>query len=220
MGPGAQAAATAGSTVRALPVPGAAARVDFWAPLAYPLRLHADRFAAVFHIRIAMSPLRRQTLLVLLVSLAAATAHGQGFKFSQPDDADRAAQAAREDRIAYELSTPCRADLKGKKIMVVIGEQQANGYVNAQQQNYGPHFQAINAPPALARPAHLHARGNQGADRAGGDRRVLQEQPRPRAVRGQAAGRELRAARPHHVRGDDESDHRGQPGVASAWASR
>jgi hypothetical protein len=29
--------------------------------------------------------------------------------------------------------------------MVVIGEQQANGYVNAQQQNYGPHFQAINA---------------------------------------------------------------------------
>ena len=93
----------------------------------------------------AMSSLRRHTLLVLLVSLAAAAAHGQGFKFSQPDDADRAAQAAREDRIAYELSTPCRADLKGKKIMVVIGEQQANGYVNAQQQNYGPHFQAINA---------------------------------------------------------------------------
>ena len=92
-----------------------------------------------------MSPLRRHSLLVLLLPFAVAAAHGQGFKFSQPDDADRAAQAQREDRIAYELSTPCRADLKGKKIMVVIGEQQANGYVSAQQQNYGPHFQAINA---------------------------------------------------------------------------
>ncbi|HTO46799.1 MAG TPA: hypothetical protein VML91_04100, partial [Burkholderiales bacterium] len=29
--------------------------------------------------------------------------------------------------------------------MVIIGEQQSNGYVLAQQQNYGPHFQIINA---------------------------------------------------------------------------
>jgi len=29
--------------------------------------------------------------------------------------------------------------------MVVIGERQSNGYIAAQQQNYGPHFQAINA---------------------------------------------------------------------------
>jgi hypothetical protein len=28
--------------------------------------------------------------------------------------------------------------------MVVIGEQQSDGYVFAQQQNYGPHFEAIN----------------------------------------------------------------------------
>ena len=28
--------------------------------------------------------------------------------------------------------------------MVIIGEQQSNGYVSANQQNYGPHFQAIN----------------------------------------------------------------------------
>jgi len=80
--------------------------------------------------------------------LAAAPALGQGFKFSNPDpsqEADRAAQAAREDRIAYELSTPCRADLKGKKIMVIIGERQSDGYIMAEQRNYGPHFQAINA---------------------------------------------------------------------------
>lgn len=28
--------------------------------------------------------------------------------------------------------------------MVVIGEVQSNGYIAAEQQNYGPHFQAIN----------------------------------------------------------------------------
>ena len=28
--------------------------------------------------------------------------------------------------------------------MVLIGERQSNGYIAAQQQNYGPHFNAIN----------------------------------------------------------------------------
>lgn len=92
-----------------------------------------------------MDLLRIPALLLLLVPLAIGVAGAQGFKFSDPDHSQQAEQAAREDRIAYELSTPCRADLKGKKIMVVIGEQQSNGYINAQQQNYGPHFQAINA---------------------------------------------------------------------------
>jgi hypothetical protein len=72
---------------------------------------------------------------------------GQGFKFSQPDEADRADRAdeeARQNRIADQLSTPCRADLKGKKIMLVIGQVQSNGVVMAQQQNYGREFQAIN----------------------------------------------------------------------------
>ncbi len=94
------------------------------------------------------STMRRAAALCVALCLACGLAVAQGFKFSNPDpseEADRAAQAAKEDRIAYELSTPCRADLKGKKIMVIIGEQQSNGYVNAQQSNYGPHFQAINA---------------------------------------------------------------------------
>lgn len=84
----------------------------------------------------------------MLLGLAASTVFGQGFRFSNPDpsqEADRAAQAAREDRIAYELSTPCRNELKGKKIMVIIGERQSDGYIMAEQKNYGPHFQAINA---------------------------------------------------------------------------
>ena len=87
------------------------------------------------------------TAIVSFLLIAAPAALGQGFKFSNPDpsqEADRQAEAMKQDRIAYELSTPCRNDLKGKKIMVVIGEQQSNGYVSAQQQNYGPHFQAIN----------------------------------------------------------------------------
>jgi hypothetical protein len=88
--------------------------------------------------------MRRLAVLCLVTPLAFA----QGFKFSDPDpsqEADRAAQAAREDRINYELSTPCRADIKGKKIMVIIGERQSNGWVSAEQRNYGPHFGAINA---------------------------------------------------------------------------
>src|SRR5664279_1256131 len=85
------------------------------------------------------------TVLALLLSLATAPATAQqGFKFSQPDDEDRAANEARQNRIAEQLSTPCRASIKDKKIMVVIGERQSNGYIAAQQQNYGPHFQAIN----------------------------------------------------------------------------
>jgi hypothetical protein len=79
--------------------------------------------------------------------LAASAAHAQGFRFSNPDPSEeqaRAEEAMKQDRIAYELSTPCRNDLKGKKIMVIIGEQQSNGYILAEQKNYGPHFQAIN----------------------------------------------------------------------------
>ncbi|HEX7270681.1 MAG TPA: hypothetical protein VF420_00885 [Casimicrobiaceae bacterium] len=84
-------------------------------------------------------------VIALLVVLGCAAALAQGFKFSQPDEADRQEQEARQARIAEQLSTPCRAELKDKKIMVVIGERRSDGIIYAQQQNYGPHFQAINA---------------------------------------------------------------------------
>jgi hypothetical protein len=83
-------------------------------------------------------------MLAVLTQVVSGLAGAQGFKFSQPDDADRQEQEARQSRIAEQLSTPCRAALKGKKIMVVIGEVQSNGIIAARQQNYGPHFQAIN----------------------------------------------------------------------------
>src|SRR3954470_3877545 len=87
-------------------------------------------------------------LVLPLLMLAAATCvdlvHAQRFSFSQPDDSDKEAQAARDARIASDLSVPCRADLKNKKIMVIIGERQSNGYIEARQQNYGEHYHAIN----------------------------------------------------------------------------
>jgi len=92
-----------------------------------------------------MRPRPALALIASLIALAAGPVDAQGFKFSQPDNAAKAEEEARQDRIAQDLSTPCRADIKGKKIMVVIGELQSNGSIAAQQQNYGPHFQAINA---------------------------------------------------------------------------
>jgi hypothetical protein len=90
-----------------------------------------------------MRPLQTFVMLALLVQ-AASTSAAQGFKFSQEDESDRLEQEARASRIAEQLSTPCRAGLKDKKIMLVIGVRQSNGYIAAQQQNYGPHFQSIN----------------------------------------------------------------------------
>ncbi len=93
-----------------------------------------------------MRPRFALATLVLLVQVASEPAlAAQGFKFSQEDESDRVEQEARQSKIAEELSTPCRAALKDKKIMVIIGVRQSNGYIAAQQQNYGPHFQSINA---------------------------------------------------------------------------
>lgn len=80
----------------------------------------------------------------LLLASAAVCAQG-GFSFSAPQDADeRAAQSQREARIADWLSTPCRDDLRRKKIVVIVGESRSDGYVSARLENYGPHYRAIN----------------------------------------------------------------------------
>ena len=86
----------------------------------------------------------RSVALAGALAAVAAPAPGQGFKFSQDGAADKAVEAEKQNRIAAQLSTPCRQAIRDKKIMVIIGEQQSNGHVLAQQQNYGPHFQAIN----------------------------------------------------------------------------
>ncbi len=86
----------------------------------------------------------RLPIVALALAFAAAQALAQGFSFSTPDDEERTEREAKEGRIAAQLSTPCRAELKNKKIMVVIGERQSNGYLSADQRNYGPHYEAIN----------------------------------------------------------------------------
>lgn len=95
---------------------------------------------------LAMCSIHILPKVLTALALAAMTgpAAAQGFKFSQPDETDRIESEARQAKIAEQLSTPCRAALKDRKIMVVIGERQSNGFIVAQQQNYGPHFQAIN----------------------------------------------------------------------------
>ena len=85
-----------------------------------------------------------RVLIAIVLAAMAGPAAAQGFKFSQPDDADRAEAEARQAKIADQLSTPCKAALRDRKIMVLIGQRQSNGFIVAQQQNYGPHFQAIN----------------------------------------------------------------------------
>jgi hypothetical protein len=112
-----------------------------WNNLAYFHELVPYR--SLMNLRHALS------LLILSLPLAAVPAPAQTFKFSEQEAQDKAADKAeadaRQGRIAADLATPCRADLKGKKIMVIIGEVQSNGFIAAQQQNYGPHFQAINS---------------------------------------------------------------------------
>jgi hypothetical protein len=121
-------------------------RVAFAAPLGYDFQLSA-RASGHPKAHVAMHVFRIVMLLAFLTPLAAGPAGAQGFKFSQPDavdEAEKAEQQAREERISHDLATPCRAQIKDKKIMVVIGERRSNGYIYAQQQNYGPHFEAIN----------------------------------------------------------------------------
>lgn len=85
-----------------------------------------------------------RAVLALSFLVAVSPAAAQSFKFSQPDDSERLEREARSARIADYLSTPCRQDLRDKKIMVVIGEEASDGRISAQQQNYGAHYDAIN----------------------------------------------------------------------------
>jgi hypothetical protein len=94
------------------------------------------------------SALNRRVVVTLVAVTCllgiAADSLAQRFKFSQEDETAKANEQSRRQAIAERLSTPCRAQLKDKKIMLMIGEQQAGRGISANQQNYGPHFLAIN----------------------------------------------------------------------------
>lgn len=89
--------------------------------------------------------MRRLAFLILLpLGAVSPLAGGQGFKFSDDDKAREQEKAERQQRIATQLSTPCRERIKNRKIMVLIGEE-VNGVVQARQAAFSPHFDAINA---------------------------------------------------------------------------
>ena len=128
-------------------------------------------------IPVAMVSTHLGALAAFALSLAAGDVVAQGFSFSQPDTSAQREQQAREQRVAELLSTPCRAGLKDKKIMVVIGEsverhrpRPAAGLRSA--------LRGDQPAPALAGIADLDARGDPPAGSAGGDRRVLSQRSR------------------------------------------
>jgi hypothetical protein len=85
----------------------------------------------------------RLAILASAAALAVSGALAQGFKFSGEDAGEAAKRQARDAAISEWLSTPCREQLRNKKILLLIGEQSGDRF-SARQQNYGPHFEAIN----------------------------------------------------------------------------
>ena len=81
--------------------------------------------------------------LVLFLGALPLAAGAQGFKFSNEDKSQEAEKAARQARIDTQLSTPCREQIKNRKIVVLIGEE-VNGAVQARQAAFSPHLDAIN----------------------------------------------------------------------------
>ena len=82
-------------------------------------------------------------LLLAACGIPAGAGHAQGFKFSNEEQTDSAAQAERQAKVQAQLATPCRDKIKNQKIMVLIGEER-NGVISASQASYSTHVDAIN----------------------------------------------------------------------------
>jgi hypothetical protein len=89
-------------------------------------------------------PPRIRIVVALTAVCFGASCFAQGFKFSNEDPEAKAQQEAKEQSLADRLSTPCRDQLRNKKINLIIGERTSGGGISANQQNYGPQFNAIN----------------------------------------------------------------------------
>ena len=79
----------------------------------------------------------------LFLALSVTHAGAQGFKFSNEDNTAAKEQAEHNARVGALLSTPCRDKIKSRKILVLIGEEK-NGVVQAKQDAFSPHFEAVN----------------------------------------------------------------------------
>lgn len=81
--------------------------------------------------------------IFLLLGLAATIhASAQGFKFPAEGEEDKE-DKAKAEKIRGQLSTPCRANIKNRKIMVLIAENR-NGVLQTRQSQYNQHVNTIN----------------------------------------------------------------------------
>lgn len=84
------------------------------------------------------------SLLLAGVLVASSAAQTPGFRFSNEDQTERAQQAEQQARVEALLATPCRGKIKDQKIVVLVGES-SNGSVQANQNAFSAHFDAINS---------------------------------------------------------------------------
>jgi hypothetical protein len=89
----------------------------------------------------------RNLCLALIVAALPLAAFAQGFRFSTEEakerEAAQAQKAERQQRIDAQLSTPCRDQIKNRRIMVLIGEE-VNGVVQARQAGFSQHVNSVN----------------------------------------------------------------------------
>jgi len=91
-----------------------------------------------------MRPSASRLLVAVTLALSSGLAGAQGFKFSNEEEAQKADDASRKDRVRAQLASPCRNKIKDQKILVLVGESRV-GRIEANQEVYGEHFNAINS---------------------------------------------------------------------------
>lgn len=84
----------------------------------------------------------KKLLLAVLLGLIAASAFAFSFSEEEKKESDAAA-AAKKRGGGVKISPQCQEALKGKVIMVVVGERTARG-MNSEQSSYSSHFNAID----------------------------------------------------------------------------
>ena len=95
---------------------------------------------------LSLIAMRTSSAILLACWFVAASAQGQGFKFSAPTpeaQAEAADRAQRQYNTAVQLTTPCRDQIRNRKIVVFIAEE-INGRVMAGQGPYSRHVEAVN----------------------------------------------------------------------------
>lgn len=83
----------------------------------------------------------KKYLLAALLGLIATSVFA--FNFSDEEKKESDAAAAAKKRVGVRMSPQCQEALKGKVIMIVVGERTTRG-MNSEQSSYSSHFNAID----------------------------------------------------------------------------